>query len=409
MTVYGDIESKFTKNTDFVSNFIKLFVATSINKVLPVNEELYDIESKINKCNTAFTDNEDDDDVSTLALTSNPSSFSSNESAEEYFKTAEYNFDVNKFEKISILGSGSFGTVFLSYYDKQLYAIKSILKNKINNNTEVAGIMSEKEILMEMNSPYIVKLYGTCQTKNELWFITEALENGDLYQAIYDGEKLSHEECVFYGAGIIMGINYIHSKNIAYRDLKPENIMISENGYPKIIDFGLSKKTSNNNKCTTLCGTPEYASPEIILNNGHDNKVDIWAFGVVLYEMICRTTPFCNKKTDFTQLFTNIIHCGKNGIDLPKKIDNKTDGTSNARNLISQLLSGNKETRLGHNNIPEVLLEHPYFLSTAMNKAGLIEQTYIPPIFQPTYIGRDINTLRTYDDYSGDQTLFKNF
>jgi len=409
MTIYGDIESKFNKNTDFVSNFIKLFVATSINKVLPVNEELYDIESKINKCNTAFTDNEDDDDVSTLALTSNPSSFSSNESAEEYFKTAEYNFDVNKFEKISILGSGSFGTVFLSYYDKQLYAIKSILKNKINNNTEVAGIMSEKEILMEMNSPYIVKLYGTCQTKNELWFITEALENGDLYQAIYDGEKLSHEECVFYGAGIIMGINYIHSKNIAYRDLKPENIMISENGYPKIIDFGLSKKTSNNNKCTTLCGTPEYASPEIILNDGHDNKVDIWAFGVVLYEMICRRTPFYNKNTDFTQLFTNIIHCGKNGIDIPKKIDNKTDGTSNARNLISQLLSGNKETRLGHNNLPEVLLEHPYFLSTAMNKADLIEQTYIPPIFQPTYIGRDINTLRTYDDYSGDQTLFKNF
>lgn len=403
----GEIETKFNTKTDFVSNFIKFFMSTSINKVLPVDEEIYDIESNFNKCNTEFTDNENDD-VSTVALTSNPSSFSSNESADEYFENRTYNFDVNKFNNISILGTGSFGTVLLSYYENELYAIKSISKSKIHKN-ELSHIMSEKEILMEMNSPYILKLFGTCQTKNELLFITEALENGDLYQAIYDGEKLTHLECAFYGAGIIMGINYIHSKNIIYRDLKPENIMISENGYPKIIDFGLSKKILNTNTCDTLCGTPEYLAPELILGSGYDNKVDIWAFGIILYEMICRITPFYNKTTDITQLFTNIIYCGKNGIELSKKLDNKTDGTSNARNLITQLLSGNNENRLGPNNLPEVLLDHPYFLSASMNKTSLIEQTHIPPIFQPTYIGRDINTLPTFDEFNGDQSLFSDF
>ena len=157
-------------------------------------------------------------------------------------------------------------------------------------------IILEKSLLMQLDSPFILRFYGPSQTNNELYFVTELLEHGDLFHAIYNEHNLTHEACVFYTASIILGIDYIHSKNIVYRDLKPENIMIGSNGYPKIIDFGLGRqlpytkiengKMRSYSQCYTLCGTPEYFSPELILENGYDYSVDVWAMGVLLYEMI---------------------------------------------------------------------------------------------------------------------------
>lgn len=283
--------------------------------------------------------------------------------------------------------------------------------------------MMEKNLLMEMIDPFILRLFGTCQTNNELYFVTEALEHGDLFTAIYDGERLPHEACVFYGAGVILGLDFIHSKNIVYRDLKPENIMIAPNGYPKIIDFGLAKKvpyikTENGvervyTKCYTLCGTPEYVAPELILSKPYNGFVDIWALGVLLYEMIFRVTPFSEpvKNGDYvTKIFTNVVLSKKNGIILSTKIDKKTDGTSNARNLITQLLNGEPDERLGKSKRPESLLNHPYFLSTAINKNELYKQTIPAPIVQPQYVGRDIEPdMDIVEEYTGDQVIFKNF
>lgn len=404
---------------NFIKDFIKLLTLTTPNKVLPISNELYEIEDKINNCKTEFTDDVDDDCASTVALTSNPSSFASNESAEEYFSKCEYN-------RISVLGSGSFGTVYLTEHKDKIYAVKSLPKIKINKG-ELEQILLEKQILMQMSDPFTLKLLGTYQTKNELCFITEAIEHGDLFQAIYDGDRLSHEACVFYASCILLGLDYIHRKNIVYRDLKPENIMIGENGYPKIIDFGLAKqlpymKLDNGimtrfSKCYTLCGTPEYVAPELILGKSYDYGIDIWAFGVLLYEMICRNTPFIdgNKNKDIsktyciTQIFTNIVMCGKNGIELSPKVDRKTDGTPHARNLITQLLNGNVESRLGKNNTPKNLLSTPYFLSTGINADNLYNQTIEAPIIQPQYIGRDIETAPQIQEYDGDQDVFNNF
>ena len=302
---------------------------------------------------------------------------------------------------------------------------------------------------MQINDPFLLHLYGTCQTKNELYFVMEVLDRGDLYNVIYNGDRLSHEMCVFYGACIIHGLNFIHNKNIVYRDLKPENIMIGSNGYPRIVDFGLAKqlpymKMSENNimrkytKCYTLCGTPEYVAPEIIMGKGYDTLVDIWAFGVLLYEMIFKITPFIhvsddnndindvndvndvnnindeindevNYNNDITKIFTNIIISCKNGIILSKKIDKKTDVTKNARNLITQLLNGDKNKRIGYKNIPLNLLNHPYFLSTSINFDDLYNQKVLPLLLQPEFIGRDISTAKNIEEYNGNQDIFKNF
>jgi len=415
--VETNIKVKFA-GQKYILHVLKLLSLTKPNKVLPVDKELYDIEHKINNCKTEFTD--DNDDCSTLALTSNPSSFSSTESAEEYFSNKS-TFNPKNFTMISMLGSGTFGKVYLSTYENQFYAIKTLPKNKIDKK-EMEQIILEKSLLMQLDSPFILRFYGTSQTNNELYFVTELLEHGDLFHAIYNEHNLTHEACVFYTASIILGIDYIHSKNIVYRDLKPENIMIGSNGYPKIIDFGLGRqlpytkiengKMRSYSQCYTLCGTPEYFSPELILENGYDYSVDVWAVGVLLYEMIFQKTPFYPETEDennLTKLFTNIIICGKNGISISKKLDKKTDGTANARNLISQLLSGDKIKRLGGNKRPSVLLNHPYFLSTNIDEDVLYNQSIQAPIIQPQFIGKDITTEKDVEEYHGDHEIFAGF
>jgi len=418
---YHNAENIVVKNAknNYISNIIKLLTLTSPNKVLPTTNDFYDIEEKINNSKTEFTDN---DDCSTVALSSNPSSFSSDVSAEEHFINNTYSFIPNKFIMQSVLGKGSFGTVVLAKYETKMYAVKKLPKYRITR-ADFEQIMLEKQILMQMDTPFALRLYGTCQTNDELYFVTEALEYGDLFSIIYDGERLTHEECVFYGSCILMGLDFMHNKNIVYRDLKPENIMIDSNGYPKIIDFGLAKQlpytklledgtTRKHSKCHTLCGTPEYISPEIVTRKGYGTAVDIWAFGVLLYEMICRRTPFLEDEPEgdhMVKLLSNIVLCGKNGIIVSKKIDTMTDGTPNARNIITQLLSGDEFKRLGPNNTPIKLLSHPYFLSASIDSVDLYNQTIVPPSIPARYIGREIETLKDVDEYTGDQKIFKDF
>jgi len=406
------IIAKFAKQ-NYISHIINLIKLITPNKVVPVQSDFYDIEDKINKCTDLFIDN---DECSTVGLSSNPSSFSSDISAEELFS-----FDESRFNILSVLGSGSFGKVFLAECETKLYAIKKLPKNRISKD-EMAQVLLEKQILTAMENPFVLRLYGTYQTKNELCFVSEVVENGDLFNAIYNGDRLTHQSCVFYGACIVLALDFIHSKNVVYRDLKPENIMIGSNGYPKIIDFGLAKqlpysKIENGDvrtftKCITLCGTPEYVAPEMILRKEYDGSVDIWALGVILYEMICRTTPFVDNKKDsdiIVRLFTNIVLAFKNGIDMSNKIDKRTDGTDKARTLMIQLLSGNTTQRLGTNNRPSILLQHPYFTSTSIKCCDLYNQSIPAPILQNKFVGTDIENENYVEEYSGSNEIFIDF
>jgi serine/threonine protein kinase len=392
----------------------------------------------MNNNNQKFTDDVyDDHTVTTVDITSNPSSFSSIESMEDLCKLSDESFDASKFELHSILGTGSFGTAFLAEYDHtyvstregsvtksvhQKYAVKSVPKDKMQDS-ELADLMNEKQILSSMVNPFLLRFYGSCQTNDELYFVTETVECGELFHAIYDGDKgLSHADRVFYSACILLGIDYIHSKKVVFRDLKPENIMIGKNGYPKIIDFGLAKqlpytKLSEDNiirkytKCYTMCGTPEYISPEMLVKKEYDYAVDLWAFGVLIYEMVFMITPFVNNadSSDFTTMFSNILQSAKQGILISKKMDKKTDGTPNSRNFITQLLSGNEKVRLGDAASPCGLLQRPYFSSVSARESELYAQTYTPPSFRDVFIGRDIETRKQVKRYSGDQTRFRDF
>lgn len=102
--------------------------------------------------------------------------------------------------------------------------------------------------------------------------------------------RLTPEHAKFYAGSVTLMFEYLHSKHIIYRDLKPENLLIAQTGYLRLTDFGFAKYCEG--RTYTLCGTPEYLAPEILLNKGHGKAVDWWCLGILTYEMISGIDPF---------------------------------------------------------------------------------------------------------------------
>lgn len=100
---------------------------------------------------------------------------------------------------------------------------------------------------------------------------------------------------LFYTTEILLALEYLHERDIAYRDLKPENLLIASDGHLKITDFGFAKKITD--RSFTLCGTPEYLAPELIMSTGHNKGVDWWALGVLIFEMLAGYPPFYDTNT----------------------------------------------------------------------------------------------------------------
>ena len=135
-----------------------------------------------------------------------------------------------------------------------------------------------------------MKYYGFMQDERYIYFVTELLKGGDLFTYHRSVGNFNDKATSFYGAQVVSIFEYLQSKEIVYRDLKPENIMINADGYLALIDFGFAKVVTK--RTYTICGTPEYIAPEILLNQGHGKAVDWWTLGILLYEMLAGYPPF---------------------------------------------------------------------------------------------------------------------
>ena len=121
------------------------------------------------------------------------------------------------------------------------------------------------------------------------------VRGGELYKIFQSQNRFPEADVRFYAAQIILAVGELHNKGIMHRDLKLENIMVDEDGYLKLIDYGLAKTVTEGQLATSYCGTPEYIAPEMVDGSGHDFSVDWWAVGVLIYEMLIGVTPFFNR------------------------------------------------------------------------------------------------------------------
>jgi CRP-like cAMP-binding protein len=211
--------------------------------------------------------------------------------------------------KFRILGVGTFGKVWLVSHKKTgvPYALKQLSKREIIGHHQVDGVIREKNIMASIEHPFVVNLVSTFQDDRHLYMLIELVQGGELFSVIHTETRdgIPNGNSRFYAACILESLSHLHYRSICYRDLKPENILIDAKGYCVLVDLGFAKVVTD--KTYTLCGTPEYLAPEIILSKGHDKGVDYWAFGVLIYEMLVGRSPFYSYGTDQVSLFKRIV------------------------------------------------------------------------------------------------------
>ena len=206
------------------------------------------------------------------------------------------------------LGSGSYGNVSLvkSSKNKFFYAIKNISCKQILYSQLHANLELERSILVKIDHPFIVKLVKTMKDKNYVYFLMDYIKGKELFDVIRDIGLLNKFQTQFYGASIMLAVQYLHERKFIYRDIKPENIMVLGNGFIKLIDFGTAKAINERTK--TIIGTPHYMAPEVILGEGYSFKVDFWSIAVCMYEFMCGGVPFGENHEEAMDVYLSIIN-----------------------------------------------------------------------------------------------------
>ena len=206
------------------------------------------------------------------------------------------------------LGSGSYGNVSLvkSSKNKFFYAIKNISCKQILYGQLHLNLELERSILVKIDHPFIVKLVKTMKDKNYVYFLMDYIKGKELFDVIRDIGLLNKFQTQFYGASIMLAVQYLHERKFIYRDIKPENIMVLGNGFIKLIDFGTAKAI--NDKTKTIIGTPHYMAPEVILGEGYSFKVDFWSIAICMYEFMCGGVPFGENHEEAMDVYLAIIN-----------------------------------------------------------------------------------------------------
>eukprot|EP00298_Acanthocystis_sp_HF-20_P014006 c20597_g1_i1.p1 GENE.c20597_g1_i1~~c20597_g1_i1.p1 ORF type:complete len:830 (+),score=258.33 c20597_g1_i1:58-2547(+) len=250
-----------------------------------------------------------------------------------------------------VLGTGSFGRVHCVKYKKtsQFYAMKVLKKKEIIQLGQVEHINAERDVLSSISHPHIVNFFGSFQDPKKLYIVMEFVCGGEFFHHLRHAGRFKEDTARFYVAEILTALEYLHSNNIVYRDLKPENILLDSLGHAKITDFGFAKQIDF--RTWTLCGTPEYLAPEIILSKGHAKPADYWALGVLAFEMMAGYPPFYDD--DPLKIYKKIL---KGEIKWPYHF------SEDAKDLITKLLEADVNKRLGSSKKgAHAIKEHPWF------------------------------------------------
>ena len=284
---------------------------------------------------------------------------------ESVLKGLEPEPKITDFTLIKELGVGSFGRVILVQHNKTQaqYAIKAIDKRNTTNIQEKPYFRREIEIMYRIHHPNVVKLFGHFEDNTYCYFIMEYIQGGNIYSYVPKNgiRKISTQQVASIIKDVISATYFLHNMipPIIHRDIKPENVLLGSGMQAKLTDFGWSNYMQGEYKRTTVCGTPIYLAPEMISNSGHDEKVDIWCIGVLLFELMTGVQPW--KGTDVNTVKMNISRLN---INWPKNMDKK------ARDLISKILKYYPYERISLEN----MLVHPFFTQFFPNAISCLKR-----------------------------------
>ena len=290
--------------------------------------------------------------------------------------------ELDDFQIMKVLGRGTFGKVCLVQYKptKEYYAMKSLKKDVLLDMDQVQSTILEKKILQSLDHPFLVGMVFCFQTEERIYFIMPFIRGGELFQHLRKEKFFKEDKARFYAASMGIALEYLHNHGIVYRDIKPENILIGEDGYLKLIDFGMAKMLKGNEKAMSFCGTPEYLAPEIIIGEGHNRAADWWSYGILLFEMLCGIPPFyCENTERMYDLITNAE------LRFPKRIQL----SENAKDLIKKLLIKKQDKRLGVEKGFEEIKSHPFFQGFDFDAllAKKLEAPFIPVLKDSLDVG----------------------
>lgn len=257
------------------------------------------------------------------------------------------------------------------------FVVKAIKKAFIFKNEDQRHVIGERESLYEVNHPFCVKLLAEFEDQTYAYFALEYVAGGELRSLLSSNKRLTVDTAKFYAAEILAALDHIHNAKIVYRDLRPENILIDEEGHLKLVDFGFAMRSSYNanGKHYTICCPAAYLSPELLnskFEGGYGKEVDVWAFGVMLFELMVGYTPFCRigEESQY-EIFLAIL---QNKINFPTFFD------QSARDLLRQVLNAELEHRMVE---VDAVKTQPFFTSQISDWDAVNKRLLVPP-FVPT-------------------------
>ncbi|KAJ6250240.1 serine/threonine-protein kinase gin4-related [Anaeramoeba flamelloides] len=250
------------------------------------------------------------------------------------------------------LGVGSSSKVKLAVHKetKKKVAIKILSKSFLSEKPQRRKkIEREISILKLLKHPNLMRLYDVYETSKYLYLIMEYVSGGELFDLLVSKGSLSHQKTLRIFQQIIYGLSYLHERLICHRDLKPENLLLDSNHCIKIVDFGMAQIMKNNSLLKTSCGSPHYASPEVISGLEYDGKkADVWCCGIILFALLSGRLPFDSKN-----IKRLLLKIKKGEYRMSSKFTNLE------KNLIKKMLIVDPKKRISIDEIKK----HPWFTS----------------------------------------------
>lgn len=330
----------------------------------------------------------------------------------EYMRLQRHKMGVEDFELLTMIGKGAFGEVRVCK-DKitgNVYAMKKLKKSEMLRRGQVEHVKAERNVLAEVDSNCIVKLFYSFQDDEFLYLIMEYLPGGDLMTLLMRKDILTEDEARFYIAETVLAIESIHKHNYIHRDIKPDNLLLDRYGHMRLSDFGLCKpldcrtltmdeKDIGNNQgqqngqssapkrtqqeqlqhwqknrrtlAYSTVGTPDYIAPEVLLKKGYGMECDWWSLGAIMYEMLVGYPPFYSDEPMST--CRKIVNWRTN-----LKFPDEAILSAEAKDLISKLLC-NVDCRLGTNGAQEIKV-HPFFKNVDWDMIYEMKAAFIPEV-----------------------------